>query len=267
MPHHGIWHTIPTRHGARRIRARARREVLIEIVEAYEETGHHGETAKRVGLKRRRVSSYLGKLGLTGKDPLKGEERITYRHEPTGGELRTIYKWGAVHKAVNLYWRDGLPTREIEDEMGIPSYTIWNWMDTLGIARSAGQSYKETTARRLGFDSRADLKGEMQRLRAAHDCTVEEIAQAIGCSRHLVSSILDGRYKSEPHIMRKRTRERRRISGKEPYPYSPGPGDMEAKAERKEKVRAMREEGVKPLRIAERLDVSVATIYNDLQAA
>lgn len=266
MPWHGIEHRIRTRSGVRAINARIETNVLQTLVDVFEDTGDYRAASTAAGVSRRMGHTYLDKLGLIERDPGKQRTHTEYTFEPTEKTVRTLYPWGTIHRAVQLYWQQEMGTREVAEEVDVPDYTVWNWMNELGIARERGLQHKISTAKRVGFDFREGLEAEVRRLRT-FDTTVEEIAFRLGISRRLVSSILPGSQKRDPVKMREKSRERRVECGKPAYAYRPGHSNEAAVSERRERVAAMRDEGVKPLAIAHELEVSVATVYHDLKAA
>lgn len=268
-PHHGIPITVDTAQVPRTICAQLSQETLQRLVDVYEETGQQATAARAAGLSRRMACSYLNRLGIARRAPALLRQKSTYTHPVTGRTVRSLYALGTVRRAVDLYERSELSTQEIARRTGVPRDTVHNWMEKLGIARTAAEQQQIGLAHRLGFASRGAMVAEIRRLRVEHDCTVEEIARALGTHRRNVSAVLArGRTARgrRPEIMRRAGRERRVEAGRPAYAYKPGGNsDPERRAERRRQVLACRGGGMSPDEIAARFDVSISTIYNDLR--
>lgn len=274
MPHHGLPVRVQTPHGPRVIRCRIAQDELQALVNAYVSLSHvigqHGTTvaaARAVGMKRRKASMYLKRLGLTGTDHLQAHV-VTYTCEVTGKSVRTLYPWGTVHKAVRMCLREQLSTQEVGRRTGINGDTVHHWVHALGIARGAALQHRINAAQRHGFRDEVELSREVMRLHADEGCSTDDIAKALSMPKHLITSVVRRRLprlKRDPRRTRQRTAEVRERFGKPAQAYKSGMGDRERRAQRRAMVAAMRAGGVDVIEIARRFDVSIATIYHDLK--
>ena len=263
--------TIRTPAGTAEVWTREDPSKLELLAAAFCECGCASEAARRAGLKRRAAHDFLARMGLhVDGHARRSRTKVAYTHAVTGKTILVLYAWGTVHRSVQLYERGERTIREISSETGVPRDTLHGWFESLGMElRPRLYESRATRARRHGFADQFAMESEILRLRTEHDCSVDEITKQTGIPRSTVTRILARRTgkRRDPAITRRKRIERRIRSGRPPYSYKTGGGDSSAREARRRQVLEKKQRGVPVHLIANELDVSIATVYNDLKAA
>lgn len=267
IPFHGRACTFlhPETGEERTFRARLTDEESQRMADAIHAHGYNIKVAaESLGVSRRSLHRYADRMGLIEVAAgIKRRTKTTYTHA-NGRSIETLYPWGAVHKAITIYEREKLSTRDVEARTGLPFDTIHDWTQRLRITRRPNAQCRITRARRRGADP-YDLDSECRRLTREHGATQEEVARRLGVSRRFVSDALrrgSGGRRRQTTIAKQAAETCRRRGN--PTGRSSDPDAIAARAAEAKRLRA---EDVHPYRIAERLGVSVATVYHDFKRA
>lgn len=187
--------TVTVRGERRRIRTTQDPELLQRLADAYDELGVVKYAGQRVGLDHRRAHWYLDRLGMIER--AHRAEKVTYRYRRTGKAIETLYPWGTVHRCVVLREQEQLTNREIAARIGVPDYTVWHWLSSLGLEMDPNYQARVTRHRRRraagrGYgDTPEEEDAEIIRMYLEEELDTHRIARRLRLHQSYVLRVLD----------------------------------------------------------------------------